>query len=112
MKIRYFLGITFLLFQVLLIIYARFVPERFFCWAPYDQHTQMEVEVVINNKKLTKKEIQERYHYRSIGWEKRSINNVFDIIKQYESTYGLNDNAKVVVKYSINGQKQQIWTLK
>lgn len=112
MKFRYFFGIAFLAFQVLLIVYARFIPERFFCWAPYDQHTYMDVEVVINNRKLTEKEIKERYHYRAVGWEKRSINNVFSIIKQYESTYGLNDYAKVLVTYSINGHKQQIWTLK
>ena len=71
MKFRYFFGIGFLAFQVLLIVYTRFIPERFFCWAPYDQHTYMDVEVVIDNKKLTEKEIKERYHYRAVGVGKK-----------------------------------------
>jgi len=97
--------------QAFLIIYARYTPERFFCWSPYDEHSYMEVSVVIKGEELTGSEIKKRYHYRAIGWEKRSINNVFYLIKRYEMTYGIKDSAKVLVKYAINGHKEQIWKL-
>ncbi len=112
MKIRYYLGVAFLLLQVISIVYSQFIPERFFCWAPYDEHTYIDISVEIDGKQLTKKEVKDRYRYKSEGWEPRSIANVFDIISQYESTYGKTDNATVEVNYSTNGQKERIWSLK
>lgn len=112
MKTRYYFGTTFLLLQVISIIYALFIPERFFCWAPYDEHTYIQVSVEIDGEQLTKREVKDRYRYKAEGWEPRSINNVFDIITQYETTYGINDNANVLVKYETNGNKQRTWKLK
>ncbi len=111
MNKRLIIGYIFLSFQLLSIIYARSIPERFFCWAPYDEHTYYEMFVEIDGKELTKKEIGNRYGYFSNGWEVREINNVFSIIKQYETTYGKNDKAIVKVKYSINGRDEKIWDL-
>lgn len=112
MKIRHKIGIVFIIVQIISLIVARFVPERFFCWAPYDEHTYIDVNVEINGRQLTKKEIENRYRYKSEGWEPRSINNVFNIIEQYESTYGRNDNTNVLIKYSTNGYKERTWRLK
>ncbi|MBN4070484.1 hypothetical protein JYT76_02270 [Olleya sp. AH-315-F22] len=109
MKIRLLIGVLFLLIQVCSVIYARFIPERFFCWGPYDIQTKFEVTVVIDNKKLSFKESKERYRYKTKGWEQRSIHNIFLLISQYESTYGKNDNAKVSINYSTNGKAQQVW---
>jgi len=103
-------GILFLGLQVVSIGYARFVPERFFCWAPYDIHTHYTVEVEIDGRKLTEREVQLRYRYRSVGWEPRSIHNVFSMISQYESTYGSADDARVTVDYAINGRPRERWT--
>lgn len=111
LNISYSIGVLLLVAQFFSIMYARFIPERFFCWSPYDEHSYMEVSVIINGRELTEPEIRERYHYRAIGWEKRSINNVFYLIKQYETTYGIKDRAKVLVKYTINGHKEEIWNL-
>lgn len=112
MKKQYILGILFLLVQLISIIYARVIPERFFCWAPYDEHTYIEVFAEIDDIKLTKNEIQERYHYKSIGWEPRSIHNIINIINQYESTYGKEEKAIVQIIYSTNGRKNESWHLK
>lgn len=111
MKKQYFLGLVFLFIQLLSIFYARFVPERFFCWAPYDEHTYYEVFAEIDGIELTKNEINKRYRYKSVGWEPRSIYNVFDIIDQYECTYGKKENAKVEVTYEINGGTKKSWFL-
>lgn len=102
----------FIIAQIISLAVARFIPERFFCWAPYDEHTYINVNVEINGEQLTKKEIKKRYRYEAEGWEPRSIHNVFNIIEQYESTYGRNDNTKVLVKYSTNGYKELTWRLK
>lgn len=109
MKKQYVFGVVFLLIQVLAILYARIIPERFFCWAPYDQHSYYEVYVNIEGVELTKNEILERYHYQPRGWEPRSIFNVINIVNQYESTYGKSEDAHVKIKYSINGNPEQIW---
>lgn len=102
-------GLLFLAAQVASIGYARFVPERFFCWAPYDQHTLYQVRVVLDDRELTTREVQIRYQYRAEAWEPRSIDNVFSIIRQFESTYGRNDNAEVTVIYSTNGHAEATW---
>lgn len=111
MKTKFYIGVAFLLLQIGSIIYARFIPERFFCWAPYDSHTEFETFVTINNYTLSFKEAEKRYHYKMNGWEQRSIANIFSIIKQYEATYGKNDNAKVIVKYKTNGHPLKVWKL-
>ena len=111
MKTKFYIGVAFLLLQIGSIIYARFIPERFFCWAPYDSHTKFETFVTINNRTLSFKEAENRYRYKMNGWEQRSIANVFSIIKQYEATYGKNDNAKVIVKYKTNGHPLKVWKL-
>jgi hypothetical protein len=109
MNIRYKLGVFFMIIQIILIVTARFIPERFFCWAPFDEHSHIDINVIINGRELTDNEIEKRYRYVSKGIEPRSINNVFNLITQYESTYGKNDNADVEVNYSVNGHKERKW---
>lgn len=110
MKLKHFLGCMFLLTQICSIIYARFIPERFFCWGPYDEETYLETIIVIGDKTLSSEEVDNRYHYLVNGWEPRSVNNVFSIIEQYEKTYGEKENAQVIVKYKTNGHKMKEWT--
>ncbi len=104
------LGVLFLALQVASIGYARLVPERFFCWAPFDIHTHYVVEVEVGGERLTPEAIRQRYRYPSHGWEPRSIHNLFSIIAHYESEYGATDAARVVVAYSINGHPLERWT--
>lgn len=103
------IGIIFIVFQITLIIYAQFIPERFFCWAPYDEHTYLETQVIIDGRNLSNEEINMRYNYRLKAWEPRSINNIFNMIEQYEKTYGKNDNAYIYITYSTNGHMQKNW---
>ncbi|NRA94376.1 MAG: hypothetical protein HRU26_17200 [Psychroserpens sp.] len=112
MKVRGFIGILFLLIQVGMIAYARFIPERFFCWAPYDEHTNFKVTVTIDGRQLSPEETQARYKYKMQGWEQRSIYNIKSLISQYERTYGKDDDAEVLMKYTKNGHPEQQWTYK
>lgn len=103
---------VFLLLQLFLILEARFIPERFFCWAPYDEHTYYEISVSINDQAISSNEIQDRYRVFAKGWEPRSIHNIFSIVEQYEATYGNNEKAEVTIWYSTNGHENRLWTLK
>jgi hypothetical protein len=54
---RQWLAVGFIVLQIGLIIQARFIPERFFCWAPHDAQVQYELDVTVTGKKLTPEEI-------------------------------------------------------
>ena len=110
MKFKYALGIGFLLLQVGSIGYARFIPERYFCWAPYDEHTYYDISVKVNGQLLSKKDTEQRYHYQAVGWEPRAIDNVFSVIRQYETSHGKDEHAKVQVLYRTNGHDEKIWS--
>ena len=43
------------------------------------------------------------------GMDDRTPAHIFDIITQYETSYGKNQHAKVVVSYSVNGKNEEVW---
>src|SRR5438105_15060448 len=98
-----------LLFQLVMIGYARFVPSRYFCWAPYDIQSEYRLDVSIGGRPLTANQIRTRYRRPKQGVDNRSIQHVMDIVQQYEETYGRGDRAQVVMKYRINGKAEQEW---
>jgi hypothetical protein len=106
---RHVAGVVFLALQVLSIAYARVIPERFFCWAPYDERSEYRIDVELNGQSLPAKEVAERYRYRANGWEARSVHNVISMVRQYESTYGKDDNARVTIHYQTNGRPKEAW---
>src|SRR5262249_28708370 len=107
--VRAAIGGAILLFQLGMIGYARFVPSRYFCWAPYDIQSDYRLDVTIGGRKLTAAEIRKRYRRPKQGVDNRSIQHVMDIVRQYEDTYGAADSASVVMKYRINGKAEQEW---
>ncbi len=108
-RIYLVIGLIFLGLQMISIVYTRFIPERFFCWAPYDQHSSYKIEVTIDDKSLTRQEVRKRYRYYAEGWEQRSIYNIINLVRQYETTYGKEDNAEVRISYTINGYREGVW---
>lgn len=106
---RKIIVLIFFMVQVVGIIYSRFVDERFFCWAPFDQISLYEIQVKINSQFLSSQKIRERYNLPSIGRENRSIHNLFDIITQYEESYGKGESASILVTYCTNGKAKEEW---
>ena len=106
---RRVLGVAILLFQLGAIVYARFVPARYFCWAPYDSQNDYLIEAVVNGRGLSQDEIRSRYKKRPQGTDNRSIQHIKDIISGYESSYGAEENAEVTLSYSVNGGEEQSW---
>jgi hypothetical protein len=107
--VRTILGGGLLLFQLVMIGYARFVPARYFCWAPYDIQTEYRLDVSIDGRMLTSAEIRRRYRRPKQGVDNRSIQHVMDIVQQYEETYGRTDRALVLMKYRVNGKEEREW---
>ena len=107
--VRAIAGGGILLFQIAMIGYARFVPSRYFCWAPYDIQSAYRLDVSIGGRTLTPAQIRSRYRRPKQGVDNRSIQHVMDIVEQYEQTYGAADHARVVMKYRINGKEEQEW---
>jgi hypothetical protein len=103
------IGAAFLLFQLIMIAHARFVPSRYFCWAPYDAQSEYRLDVVIHGRPLSAQQIRRRYRRPQQGVDNRSIQHVIDIVQQYEQTYGRNDHAQVTMRYRVNGKQEQVW---
>ena len=106
---RLSIGIALLSFQLFMIGYARFVPSRYFCWAPYDMQTDYELDVTVNGRKLSPAEIRRRYRRPQKGSDNRSAQHVIDILKGYEERYASRDRAEIVMRYRVNGKESREW---
>jgi hypothetical protein len=102
-------AIAILGFQLAMIVYARFVPSRYFCWAPYDIQTEYRLRVTVNGRELTGPEIRARYRRPARGTDNRSPQHVMDIVQGYEERYGSSNHAQVVMRYRVNGKEEQTW---
>jgi hypothetical protein len=101
--------LALLLFQVVMIAYARFVPSRYFCWAPYDMQTDYQLEITVNGSPLTPAEIRQRYRRSARGTDNRSVQHLIDIIEQSEKRYGAGDSTQVFMRYRVNGKEEEEW---
>ena len=97
-------------FQLGAIVYARFVPTRYFCWAPYDTQTEYWANATVNGHALTAPEFRERYRRPRHGFDNRSPQHVIDMLEQVEQKRAaLGEKASVVMKYRVNGKAPQTW---
>src|SRR5579863_4890734 len=81
---RILIPILLFAFQLGAIIYARFVPTRYFCWAPYDIQTDYTATAIVNGHELNAREFQKRYRRPRHGFDNRSPQHVFDMLQQAE----------------------------
>ena len=82
--VRTLIPIALFVFQLGAIVYARFVPTRYFCWAPYDTQTDYVATATVNGKKLTGAEFRQRYRRPPRGFDNRAPQHVFDMLEQVE----------------------------
>ena len=102
--------ILLLAFQLGAIVYARFVPSRYFCWAPFDTQTDYVAKAIVNGHELTPAEFRQRYRRPMRGFDNRSPQNVIDMFKQVEEKRSaLGDKAVIVMKYRVNGKEPLEW---
>ena len=101
-------AIAILVFQVGAIVYSRFTPARYFCWAPFDAQNDFTIEARLNGRELTAEEIRARYKRPQRGVDNRSIQHVKDILRGAETIYA-GEPAEVVLRYRTNGGEEQVW---
>ncbi len=92
-----------------MVIYARFDEARYFCWAPHDSQNEYAIFATVNDQTLTPDQIQKRYRIKQKGIDPRAIQHIKDIIERYETTYGKDSPAEVIMHYSTNGIEKPSW---
>jgi hypothetical protein len=102
-------GISLLLLQVIMIVYARFSEVRYFSWSPHDVMWAFEISVELDDTHLTASEAFKRYRLKRHKFHEHAIEHLIIAIRQYESTYGIDDDAHVTLVYSKNGGQEQKW---
>ena len=81
--------------------------ERTYCFAMFAEVTPYDIQAVIAGARLTPDEIQQRYGYRAVGVETRSIQHIKNVITAVEARAA--ERAQVRVRYSTNGGPQREW---
>lgn len=109
---RIWIGAAFLLLQLGSVIYARFTPRRYFCWAPNDYVVEYHVDVKVHGRPLSPQQVQARYHIDP-GYSQEvefPAEHLIDNFEQYERTYGWNDGAEVRMRWRYNGHPEvRMW---
>lgn len=107
---------TILAVQVVTVAYARTVDTRYLAWAPYDQISFYELEVVVDGDSLSAEEIVGRYSLRlwleegvARGRENRSIAHVLTYVRRAEADAAA---LEITVRASVNGRpvEEQTWS--
>jgi len=107
---RVVIPVLLLTFQLGAIIYARTVPTRYFCWAPYDTQTQYDAKAIVNGHVLSPAEFRSRYRRPEHGSDNRSPQHLIDMLAQAEAKYEeRGDSATILVQYRVNGKELREW---
>ena len=102
--------ILLFIFQIGAIVYARFVPTRYFCWAPFDTQTDYVATSIVNGRELSATEFRQRYRRNRQGFDNRSPQHVIDMLQQVEKKrVRFGDKAKISMKYRVNGKELREW---
>jgi hypothetical protein len=107
---RFGLAVAFLLAQLASIVYAQAAGnERYFCWAPNDYMVSYDLQVRIDGRKLNSDQARARYRLPAGHVYQNIVTHIEDQIRQYETTYGINDHAGITLKYNNNGGPEKEW---
>ena len=109
--IAFYVGVALLAIQVALVVFARFHPMRYYCWAPYDAQNEYRIAVTLRGCELSADAVAKRYRIRPEGVNPRSIYEVYNVVSFVERVYRPDDAAEVVITYRTNGGKEQTWRL-
>lgn len=103
------IGVLFLLLQLGCVVYAHFGPSRYFAWAPNDYLVEFNLQVVVNGRTLSPEEAAGRYRLPENGVYEFPAQHIIDAIRQYEQTYGRNEDARILLTYRLNGGDERQW---
>ncbi len=105
--IRRTVGVAFLLIQVVAVGHARSVPSKWLgSWAPNDYAAWYRIQVRAEGNFLSPDQVERRYRLppEETGYFfNYPVENIMDIVRQYEQTYGRDEQAEAVLLYRRNG---------
>ncbi len=116
------LGGLFLAAQLVAVVHEHLGPTRYFAWAPNDYVVQYDLRVEVDGRALDARQIDARYGrlYGSSAGNARDPylrgvwefppEQLIDILRQYEQTYGRNQHARVHLDYRLDGGARKAWT--
>jgi hypothetical protein len=118
--LRLVVGGLLLAVQLIWFVYAQFQPWRYFAWAPNDYYVEHTVEVTLKGTRLDADAVCARYRKEFCGSNSPDPDRIelidegppqhlIDQIRQYEKTYGRDDDARVVFRYRLNGHAEKEW---
>ena len=108
-SLRYRIGVAFLATQAILVGHGLLSEGKHFGWAPHTTQVSYELDVEVDGRSLSERDIRRRYHLPFYGWEAHSYRNLIDLLLQYERTYGKDDQTRLVLRYSVNGHSPETW---
>lgn len=104
-------GAALLVVQGALVIHGLFVESRDFNWAPHTTQVRFTIDVRLGGRTLPPDAVSTRYGLvHNAQWEAHSYQNLINLVRQRERTYGKEDGARVTLRYSVNGARTQTWS--
>ena len=104
------IGFAFLAVGVVLVIHGLLTPGNHFAWGPHTTQIRFELRVKVDGESLSPRDSARRYGLRwSDAWEAHAIENVFQLIEQYERTYGAGESAEITLRFRRNRGEWQLW---
>ena len=100
-------GYGFLTVQALLVAHGLLTPANHFVWGPHTTQIRLEMRVGIDGASLSRTEAARRCGLDS--WEAHAIENVFQLIEQYERTHGADESATITLRYLRNRGDWWVW---
>jgi hypothetical protein len=104
------IGAVILLAQLGNVLYAHVAgSRRYFAWAPNDYAVVYTITTEVQGRRLTPAQVKERYEIDAHGLWEDPPQRLIDYLNRYERTYGASEHAHVVLRYSLDGHKEQTW---
>jgi hypothetical protein len=104
------IGVVILLAQLGNVIYAHVAgSRRYFAWAPNDYAVLYTIHTDVGGRQLTPAQVKDRYQIEAHGLWEDPPQRLIDYLNRYEKTYGASEHAHVVLSYSLDGHREQMW---
>jgi len=104
------IGAVILLAQLGNVVYAHVAgSRRYFAWAPNDYAVIYTINTEVHGRQLTPSQVKERYEIKAHGLFEDPPQRLIDYLNRYEKTYGAAEHARVVLRYRLDGHREQTW---
>ncbi|MGF1657308.1 MAG: hypothetical protein ACFCU3_10055 [Verrucomicrobiales bacterium] len=109
MKFRTLGMAVFLAVQAAWVVRCLRQPTKFFAWVPYDQISIFSCKVYVNGRRLSNKEVGQRYRFEYLFRENRIIGHVIFAIERRENMRKPGEKVAVELNYSSDGTEPKFY---